>query len=354
MEQILNLLKIVFPSISPVIILACLLLFFPEKIEKWSAILWKILSKIGFIFKGAHKKYVKHDLQGRINDFVRRLGKEMPDLANEKIEVQWIDPKSSRSSFLSNGKIVLRLRRDDSEYQNIVHGSYLFVSKALLKHSKRYLSPSQKEAVDLFVCSRIIKEEKPAIVGIFLDEYLHPKTKDKRSKIAKYVDAFSIIDSGKFFFPILIQELEFLGNKVFGKRRDDLIIKDVNRLIEFLKPIAVRQVGQEMDLNFEGEYCRFGLVIIGKPLKLQQSIEPYVGYIKKVLVERDIETIYLLSKNENSSKVEKIYMRFSDLYECCRKMNFSKVLRYRWGNREADLYLMILRKKGIDIIQPSK
>ena len=215
---------------------------------------------------------------------------------NEKLEVQWIDPKSDRSSFLADGKIVLRLRRDDSEDQNIVHGSYLFVSKALLKHSKRYLSPSQKEALDLFVCSRILKEEKPSIVGIFLDEYLHPKTENKKSKIAKYVDDFSVIDNGKFFFPILIQELEFLGNKVFGKRREDLIIKEVNGLIEFLKPIAIRQIGQEMDLNFEGEYCRFGLVIIGKPLKLQQSIEPYVGYIKKVLVERDIETIYLLSK----------------------------------------------------------
>lgn len=51
--------------------LAVLLVMNPEKVERWAALLNKGLSKLGWIFKSAHKRYVKHDLQARINSFTK-------------------------------------------------------------------------------------------------------------------------------------------------------------------------------------------------------------------------------------------------------------------------------------------
>lgn len=62
-----------------------------EKAEKLVALFWKALSLLRGVFKGAHKQYVKHDLQGRVNDFAKNLGKEAPYLAEERVTLEWID-----------------------------------------------------------------------------------------------------------------------------------------------------------------------------------------------------------------------------------------------------------------------
>ena len=239
-----EILKYFLPSLGSAAIIALFILFNPEKVEKWSALLWKLLAGLGGVFRKAHKRYVKHDLQGRVNDFVNSLRKQVPGVGPTKLRVEWVDPSVARKSFIEKNEVVLRLCRDDPADHNFVHGAYLFVSGTLLRKPKRYLSPSQKEGIDLFVCTKLLEQEKPSILEVFLDEYLHPKTDDAKSKVALYVDDFALLDRGGLFFPVFLQELEYLGDKVFGRRRDDVIVTEVNGLISFLKPIAMRKVEQ--------------------------------------------------------------------------------------------------------------
>lgn len=346
-------LKVLLPSLTPVVVLLLLLLFIPEKIETWSALLWKWLSRFKRLFKHAHKRYVKHDLQGRVNSFVKKLRAQVPGVAEAKMQIEWVDSEIERKAFIDQGQLVIRLRRDDPTDRNFIHGTYLFVSEMLLKKPKRYVSPSQGEALDLFVCGKLLETEKPSVVSYFIDEYLHPRTQETKSKVAVYIDDFGVIDKSGLFFPVLVQELEFLGDKVFGRRRDDRIIKEVDSLIEFLRPIATRQIGDECDLDHNGAYCRFAIVIVGKPSKHLTSIEPYVGYIKNALSRKDIETIYLLGRLENKNHLDEICGRINDRYECMRHVQFSHFLRYSDHRVLALQYLVVLRLRGIPIIRPS-
>ena len=215
------------------------------------------------------------------------------------------------------------------------------------------MSPSQRDALDLFICTKLLEEEKPALVDFFLGEYLHPKTEDSKGKVSTLVDDYAIIDSGGFFFPLFVQELEYLGDKVFGHKVEHLVRSEVNGLIEFLKPVATKQIGIEADLNYDGNYCKFAIVIIGKPVKLLISIEPYVNYIDRELVQKDVETIYLLARRENRQDVEDIVGRFEKDYIAVRRVVFSRKLRYVDHSVLARQYLVVLRRKGIEIIQPS-
>lgn len=353
MDEIIRLLTPwLFGAFGPFALLV-LLLFVPEKIEKWSALLWRLLSQFGNVFRSAHRRYVKHDLQGRVNDFAKRLRRDISGMPEDKLRVEWVDPTVTRESFIADGQVVLRLRRDDPQDHNFVHGAYLYVSATLLRKAKRYLSLSQRHAIDLFVCTKLIESEKSSVVGFFLDEYLHPKTAGSGSKIAAYLDDFAIIDDGKFYFPVFMQELQFLGDKVFGRRKDDLVIREVTGLIDFLKPIATRRIGEEGDFNFDGEYCKFGLVIIGKRKKLMESIEPYVAYIKNALVQKGVETIYLLSGKQHRRDLEEISQRFSESYYTVRRCSFRRKLKYADFDEIADTCLVVLRKKEIEIIQAS-
>lgn len=350
MEEVL---KYVLPSLSPAVVLLLLLLFLPEKIETWSALLWKWLSKLGGAFRFAHKRYVKHDLQGRVNSFVKDLRKQVPGLAQTKLRIDWVDPSIERKTFIAADQLVLRLRRDDPADHNFIHGAYLFVSDMLLKKAKRYISPSQSEALDLFVCGKLLEAEKPSVVTVFLDEYLHPRTADRKAKAAVYIDDFGIIDKAGLFFPVFVEELSFLGDRVFGRRRDDRIISEVDSLIRFLRPIATRQIGDEGDLDHDGQYCRFALVIVGKPSKLLTSVEPYVSYIRKRLIPQNIETIYILGRLENQARLDEICTRIDDKYECIRQVKFSTFLRYSDRKELALQYLTVARMRGTPVVRPS-
>ncbi|MGH7475998.1 MAG: hypothetical protein ACRELD_06895 [Longimicrobiales bacterium] len=337
-------------AVSLPIIVGILFLLYPEKVEKWWAIL---LRGLVVISKSLHRRQVTHDLQGRVNDFVRRLKKVMPDFHPAKLRIEWVAPDQERKAFFDRDEVVLRVFRDDPDDLNFVHGAYLYVGETLLAKAKRYTSPSQREALDLFTTGKLLEEERMGARVRFVDEYLHPKTADPKGKISRYVDDFATLDIANFYFPVLLQELGYLGEKVFGRRRDASVIIEVDELINFLRPIATRTVGDDNDLTYRGEYCKFGIVIVGKPAKLLLSIQPYVGYIEGQLLTQDVETIYLLARAENLPRLQQIYDRFASDYEWAAKNGFSGVVRYGDETRRIKQVLVVLRKRGLAMVQPA-
>jgi len=296
-------------------------------------------------WQSVRRKYIKHDLQGRVNDFVRRRLKGVPGIFSGKLEVQWVDPQQERSQLLADGKIILRLRSNDPEDHNFVHASYLFVSGSLLPRAKRYLSVPQRDAVDLFVTSKLLKEEKPHVIGFFLDEYLHPRIERPQSRLGGLLDDFDVVDQSGLFFPIFIQELEFIGDKVFGRRRDAMIAAEVNDLVQFLKKVSGRSIGEEGDLEFPKEYCRCLIFIIGKPAKLLHSISPYIKYFSDHILPNNFESVYVIARKESKAKIDEICSNFADDYEPVRRVFSKRPLRYDDHTVLADQYIVILRKR---------
>ena len=211
-----------------------------------------VLKALVHVRAGLHRRQVTHELQGRVNDFLRRLRKAIPNFDPPKLKLEWIDPNEDRKAFFDRDAVVLRLRRTDPEDLNLVHGAYLFVAETLLRKAKRYVSPSQREALDLYTCGKLLEEERPVARAHYVDEYLHPKTADPKNKTGRYIDDFAVIDRAKLYFPLLLQELAFLGEKVFGRRRDATVITEVDELIQFLRPIAARKIGEVGDLTYCG------------------------------------------------------------------------------------------------------
>ena len=172
--------------------------------------------------------------------------------------------------------------------------------------------------------------------------------------MSQLLNDFGIIHNGRLFFSVLLQELDYLGDKVFGRRRNDLIHVEVKELVQFLRPIAERVIGDEGDLNFQGTYCRFGLVIVGKRSKVGESINPYVAYIRNNLLEKGTETIYIWGKSENRESIDAICSEFTQPYEKVRVLHFEKTLRFTDRREKVQQYLAILRKRNIPIIRSSE
>ncbi|MGA8734689.1 MAG: hypothetical protein WB558_12290, partial [Terriglobales bacterium] len=179
-----------------------------------------------------------------------------------------------------------------------------------------------------------------------LEEYLHPHIDDGSAVVTEYFEKFDVISKAGLFFPVFLQEMDHLGQKVFGNRKSQQIVSEVKALVEFLKTLALRKVGDERtDLNFVQQYCRFAVVIVGKPLKLSQSISPYVRFVRDGL-ERNMETVYLIGRLDNEKPIKQVCSALSDVYDLVSEKRMSKVLVYGDEKRKIDGFVAVLRSKN--------
>jgi hypothetical protein len=281
-----------------------------------------------------------------VNEFIKKHAKEMPGFQVKGVKLDWVDAEVKRQAFIEADRVVVRVRRDDPRHETFVKAVYLFVSTALLYRAKRYISPPQGRAIDLFVSAEIFKEQKPEVVDHFLEEYLHPHIDDGSEKVRQYFENFDVISKGGLFFPVFLQEMDYLGQKVFGDRKSQQIVSEVSALVEFLKSLALRQVGDERtDLTFVQQYCRFAVVIVGKPITLSRSILPYVKFVRDGL-ERNTETVYLIGRSDNEKPIKEICAALSDIYDLVSEKRMSKVLLYGKEKRKVQGFVAVLRSKS--------
>lgn len=336
-----------------VVIVALIFLFSPEKVEKWIAIFAKLLSGLGGAFRSLHKQYVRLDLQAHINSYVKSTATTIPYLQSKKVKVELQDGNIDRDAFIKDGNVMLRLRRDDPDELNLVHGAYLFVSTSLLSNVKRYISPSQREALDLYVTAELLETERHEVKTHFLDTYLFPAIGDSESKRLHYYEKLDVINDAGVMYPVLLQELDFLGRKVFGGPKKDTIIIEVDALIAYLESFANRTVGDEGEKEFTREYCRFNVMIIGRRAKLaREGIQPYVNHIRNQLIPNKIENIYLIGSWDNRETIELVCHELTDTYETIACKKTQSMLHYSDGREETvDTCVTLIRQRNAPIFQ---
>lgn len=285
----------------------------PEVVEKWGALTYRI---VYFITKHGSKKIVKYDIQGRVNEFSKILGKEIANYEPVGINIEWIKTDETPTEFFKNDKLVIRMRHHDDQDRNFIIAAMVFISKSILTKAKKYLSSSQKESIDLFLGKKLCQREKPRVEEKFFDYYFAPKT-DASERIKELLGKYEIIDKVGMFYAVLVQELNFLGEKVFSQARSNKIVEEVTHLINFLERYANREIGDDtVKMQFEGKYCRCGIAIIAKAFKTEiGDTGPYLKYIK-TLIDRKIENIYLLgpAKELNQRFIEKIALGAQESY----------------------------------------
>jgi len=301
---LLAILKYGLSSTALIILGILIALHYQEQIQKYSVCFWKIAR---IVWKKAEKKIVSNDIEGRVNEFTKSLKKEIANFEPIGVQIQWVEEGESPSEFFSDNRLIIRMREHQNQNKNFVYASMVFTSKCVLTKAKRYLSKRQRESLDLFIGKKLLEKEKPQIVDQFFEDFFSP-TMDKE-KVAELVEKYTAIDKAALFFPVLVQELTFLGEKVFWKRRDDQIITEVNRLVDFLQNYANRESGEKiLPKNFEGAYCRCGITLIGKYFKREMGgVNRYIHYIEG-LVNKKIESIYIVgpASKENVQFITRI------------------------------------------------
>ena len=326
-------------------VIVLLLLFLnPEKIEKWSVMLWKV---VYFLFKTGGKQIITHDIQGHVNDFVKSLVSKVSNIELKRIHIQWVSADEKLTEFISGKTLIVRMKHHEDQNRNFVYASMIFVSKVLLSKAKKYISSPQRESLDMFVGRKLFEREKPRIADCFFEEFYSKAISNE--KIMDLCSKYELIEKVGLFFPALVQELAFFGEKVFYRAKSSEMIVEVRNLIDFLSKYADRKVGDTgTATTFEGSYCRCGIAIIARSVMRETGeISPYVNYIGKLL-KRKLENIYLIGA---AQKENKLFMR--QIAEDCQAKykldryldrSYSARIRDADGKRiDVENYLILLR-----------
>jgi hypothetical protein len=331
--------------------IAGLILFFaryPAKFERLVAYVNKFFLNI---IKSSEYTYIKYDIQGRLNEFISKTDKKVPHLDALKAKIEWVDEKQSAENFIKNGTLIIRMQRSDNQNKNLVNASMAFISGCFLKKAKSYIADYQKNAIDLYACYDLLKLEKRELLDQFAQDFLKNSLTNK--KIGDFFEKFMDMDKAGLFYPLFVQELTFFGEKVFTKKRDgNKIFDEISKLVFFLYNYSQKKMGEDLVSEFNGEYCKFAIRIIGKSHKINTLGETaYKNNLSKL--PKGIETLYLIGSLKNKDFVKKVYLsKESEIgFEVLEEKSYSPTIKDRDGNDMlVDTYLLIARKKTIKVV----
>lgn len=320
----------------------------PEKFEKLIALISKVLK---FISNKFDRSYIKYDLQGKINHYLRKVSKRVKHIDIKKIKVEWIDVSlQTEKEYIQNGEMIIRLKKGDHQNENIVKASMAFISHAFLKKAKSYIAKHQRESMDLFACYDLLKEEKSEILDQFVQDFM--KEKMDNTKIAGFFEKYVDIDEVGIFYPVLVQELTFLGEKVFARKTEtQKIHTEVTNVINFLYRYANRKLKEDNINDFSGQYCKFGIRIIGRSTVINRDGEKvYVNHLKKIAPSN--ETIYLIGNYEHKSFMKTVFSSCkSEIdYSLLSEETYKAIIKDPEGNNiEVKNYMMAIRNNSIKV-----
>lgn len=323
------------------------LLTHPDKLEKLIAFFSGLLKGI---FKFAEHSYVKFDIQSKVNGFVMDLYNKIPNLTPTNVKLEWINENQTPEQFVKADQLVLRMHKSSNHNKNIVNSTFAFVSYSLLRKAKKYIAKYQKDAIDIFVSYKLFEKEKYEILDEFIQEYLQDGL--ERDKVGEFYEKFFDIDRTGLFFPVFITEMTFLGEKVFGRKRDkEQIYEEVRKMVVFLYVFANRRLDEKSIQEYTGNYCKFAIRIVGKRFKIDHIGEE--TYIKNLMkIDSRTETIYLIGDKENKKFINSVVKKCrTDIgFEIFNKDEFKAKIKNRDGQIfNVTSYLVVLRNTKIEI-----
>lgn len=335
-----------------ILLIFILYIWKPENFEKIFSHLLKLISLFS---TKASKAYIKHDIQSRMNSFIKRMDKKIHSFSPVKIDVNFFDPNTESNvidSYLNDGKYFIRAKKVNNPNNNFVNIAMVFISENLLKEAKHHISQKQKVTIDLFVWKKLFEEEKEEVMHQFVSDFLQPKSDDEKIKdlLLKFAEA----DRAWLFFPVLLEELTFLWRKVFTEPKNKKVQEEVANLINFLYEHANRRQGEESKDKFIADFSKFSFMIVWKRSKVDKNLlSSYKNYLKW-LMDQQIDNIYMIWNEKIQDFINQVTPdSFLDenWYFLFKKENYSsKLKKTDWELFNARTYLLLIRRKNIDPI----
>ena len=270
---------------------------YPDNVKIVLSQIWYVLS---FIFKKwAGRKYIKTHLEGTLGKRIEEINKEVHGLDADKIKIILVQSKI-REVFIKERTLIIRLQRKENHYENLVNIAVIYAESFLYSKLELHLDDEQKAGINLYTAKSLLKNRGEAALQFLHKNCYLPVAKDNEN-IQTYFEKLEKIDNRGLFYNVFVQEMVFLGNKVYFKKKPTGINNEVKKFIDFLENFAQRGRGEtEIEKTFLGTNIKMAFVLVAEREKRELRLSSnFLYYIKNQLLPRGIESIYALGWGAN-------------------------------------------------------
>lgn len=342
------------PTFSPTIIFAggsgttllvvlYLLIKYPDHVQKWVGMLSRTFN---FIFKKTEYFTTKWEIEGKLNSFAGNLETD-GGVPYNRIKIEWTARSEDQEIAFEDGETIIVMRDRNHRNKNFVHAAYFYTSEILLQNTKRKLPKHLKTSIDLFATQKIIQKENKAALDQFMKDFLIPNV-DQQTKIKDYIEKFQKIDNLGLFFCVLIQELTYLGSKVYLSTQTEAIIKEVEGLIQFLVTWSEREIGQKIAEEFVGQYTKCSIKVVASVASREQNKTDQQKNRLLGTFKNGCENMYVIGSEERQSKnfmdevIDKLTQEMTQL-RVVKRVRFRAKLNQNGRKVDKDDYLVHVR-----------
>jgi len=280
-----------FLSSIPFIAIIIYLIKNPEKAEKWGSILARAFSHFS---KKAERHSVSADIQSRLSSYIKNFTVE--GVLPYGLRFKWIDG-ANFESYVEEGDVVVIMDHHNNNARNFLSAVIAYTSQALFPSVRAYLPKDVLDASELLVQEKIIREERPDALEMFMkvvSERIKNPTVEKNKKI------FDSIDQMGYFEPILLPELTHAGHRLQQSPLSETET-EVNGFVTFLEQRSNRQSGDDsVPLQYDSKSFHVSIVIVAKSFMMAKGVNPYLHRVQDSIAH-NYDSIYLMTREDKAS-----------------------------------------------------
>lgn len=321
---------------------------YPDNLKIVLSQIWYALS---FIFKTwAGRKYIKTHLEGTLGKRIEKINREVHGLDADKIRIVMVQTKT-REAFIRERTLIIKLQRKENHDENLVNIAVLYTESCLYKKLELHLDDDQKQSINLYTAKSILKNRSGSALQFLHKNYYLPVAKDNE-RIQEYFEKLEKVDDKGLFYSVFVQEMVFLGNKAYFKRKPVGINNEIKEFVDFLEAFAERARGEmDVEKTFVGANIKMGFVLVALKEKRELGVAGNYVYYVKNLLQNGIESFYLLGRGFNTDFTARVASVIkedvSDLQEINRILYKLKVE----DGETIDALCVLFRNKNISELQ---
>ena len=276
--------------------------FFP-KLSRGKQFIYKKTSQ-RFKFKTLEKRAISADIEGAINESVNIFQDELPNGWIKKANIKWV--KEQSLSDLEEGEVIMRLKPQENQDSNLVHGIYCFFSSSLFPKTKEIIPGSTSKAIAIQISKRTIENNRNYILKSFENEIIEREIKTSPD-ILDYLEDFDKLDKRGFFTSSFLREIDIVAEKIrFSSQRNrfrEEIQETINHTKRFIE--ALPDAPNELWTR-NGVVGSYRFLLVKNPRKFAYKI--YVNRVKMGF-DAHIDHLYIMGSKREEKFVNKVISR---------------------------------------------
>ncbi|MES2315827.1 MAG: hypothetical protein V4486_03825 [Patescibacteria group bacterium] len=230
--------------------------------------------------RGLTKMAIKSDIKGHVNKEMKELGKHLPSGWIKEMDLDWVQQEDPMG-FISDDRIVLRIRPVEDQNRNFVNTTYHFLKQVMFPKTNNVVPDNHLEGTVIYLCRKIVNRRNKETITVFEDYILEPAIQ-KHKKLLTYMADYETIDKRGFFTGTFLRELHSVANEVRFAPGRESVGREASEIIKHIKEFIAKYESEDRVIPDSlwikiGNVAKYGLLLVAHPGKTNFGIDAYIN-----------------------------------------------------------------------------